>query len=95
MNTRQYHEKYQQALYNHSRHLNPSQIGAFGIKTEVLFHIFSFWRCIYDLLMRKRVIAQNPRSVVARDDTRGCFDLQNKTKPDKKPSRYYENSNRF
>ena len=30
--------------------------------------------------MRKRVIAQNPRSVVARDDTRGCFDLQSRKK---------------
>ena len=28
--------------------------------------------------MRKRDIAQNPRSVVARDDTRGCFDLQSR-----------------
>ena len=30
--------------------------------------------------MRKRDIAQNPRSVVARDDTRGCFDLQSRKK---------------
>ena len=80
MNTRKYHEKYQQASYNHSRTLNTSKIGVFGIKTELLFRIFSFWRCIYDLLMRKRDIGQDPRSVVARDDTRGCFDLQSRKK---------------
>ena len=33
------HEKYQQVSYNHSRTLNPSTNGAFGIKTEV-FPIF-------------------------------------------------------
>ena len=42
MNTRQYHEKYQQASYNHSRTLNPSKIGVFGINRGFVPYFFIF-----------------------------------------------------